>query len=56
MMRHSIGQFFIGLTGTAFSLTLPEAAAVFAGTSTGVWMLVQCALAVRKDFKTRPRR
>lgn len=42
----------IGSLGTYLASIAPEkAAAIFAGVSTGVWMLTQAALALRKEFK-----
>lgn len=59
MAEHSatLRDAVIGVGGTGLAVTVQgwqSAAAIFAGTTTGLWMLTQIALAVHARFSRKP--
>lgn len=48
----ALGNLIVGTVGTAAASIAPEkAAAIFAGVSTGVWMLTQAVIAIRNETR-----
>lgn len=45
-----LANFGIGAGGTAVTISLHDAAAVFAGICTGVWMITQTVIAIRNHL------
>ncbi len=52
-MNDKVGNSIIGVGGTALAVLTPERAAIFAGVSTGLWMLWQLASGICDRVKGR---
>ncbi len=49
------GNLVIGTLGTSVAALSPEQiTAIFAGSATGIWMLTQVFIAIRREFRPPP--